>query len=909
MKKKMIFLFFCLVTCGASKGYCQEHKSAKYDIAYNNENVVKVLKDLEKLANIKIYYKKEELEGIVKSLDVKQASIMEILNVLFSKQGFYFTTFQNDVFITKQEIKHLNLEGDIAKNTSGKKPTVQEAKLFNKLYEIGIKSNSATKKETALLTGHLIDEISLLPVPNGMIASIDGKRRSTTDKDGFFSIILPIGLNNLVITANGYKTARRQLMLHDDGSINLSIKENIEQLTEVKITSQRLSTLKNLEMGVNRLGIETIKQVPTVFGEADVLRVVLTLPGVQSVGEASTGFNVRGGGADQNLILLNNSTIYNPAHFFGFFSAFNPDLVKDVQLYKSTIPERLGGRLSSVLEVTNRVGDKNKIRGSAGIGMITSRFNIEGPIDSGKTSFTFGGRATYSNWLLDLLPPEYKNSSASFYDLNFGLNHKINDKNELDFGAYHSRDGFKLNSDTSYNFKNKNAYVEWRRGISQKVNAAFKFAIDNYSYGVSSDGNSMNAYSLGFDINQFNVGAHFKHELNSKHSLNYGVSSIYYKLNPGNIQPNGSNSLTRPDMVDSEKALETAIFFGDEYKLNDAISLNFGLRYSLFNYLGPGDIAYYPEGQPKLDVNVIERKRYRNNEVIKTYHGPEFRLAGRYSIKDDMSLKASFNTMRQYIHLLSNTMAISPTDIWKLSDPNIKPQFGSQVSLGLYKYFSKGTIETSVETYYKNMKDYLDYRSGATLILNHNIEQDVISTRGKAYGVEVLLKKNTGKLNGWMSYTYSRTFLKMDDATQGTLVNQGAYYPANFDKPHAFNFVGNYKFKHRYHFSANFVYSTGRPITLPIAKYYYAGSQRVYYSDRNAYRVLDYLRMDVSFIIEGNHKVKQRTHNSWTVGVYNVTGRNNVFSTYFTQESGAIKGYNLSIFAYPIPFINYNIKF
>jgi hypothetical protein len=351
------------------------------------------------------------------------------------------------------------------------------------------------------------------------------------------------------------------------------------------------------------------------------------------------------------------------------------------------------------------------------------------------------------------------------------------------------------------------------------------------------------------------------------------------------------------------------LYFGDKYDVTPKLSINLGVRYSLYDYLGPQTVDYYAPNLPKQSSNVVDSVSYKKNKVINTYHGPEIRASVRYNLEDDLSVKASYNTLRQYIHLLSNSTAISPTDVYKLSDPNIKPQYGDQVSLGLYKNAQSNTIETSVEVYYKRIRDYLDYKSGATLLLNDHIEQDVINTQGKAYGAEFLVKKAEGKLNGWVSYTYSRTFLRQDDPNAGQLVNNGDYYPANYDQPNDFNFTGNYRFTHRYSVSLNIVYSTGRPITLPVAKYVYDGSERVYYSDRNAYRVPDYFRSDFSINIEGNHKVHQRTHNSWTVGVYNLTGRANAYSTYFSEQGGVINGYQLSIFAKPIPFINYNIRF
>ena len=914
MRLTQFILLSLLLFVLSNAALAQQSDDKLYDVNYNNEPFDKILADLEQKSGITFYYRQEDVTNSRFTLSLKAVSIKDILTAMLKGTTFYFVMKDNQVFLTKdiqleKSISLLNKDNQtVLPNQETNKETSIDANVFNKLYEVGQKTNEI-KKGTATIVGYLRDELTKLPVQGGRISTLDRKIFSISGQDGSFSITLPLGLNYLAVSANEMRSTKRQIMLYGDGKLNIEIREDVELLREVKILSQRASTLQNLEMGVNKLSAAAIKQVPTIFGESDVLRVVLTLPGVQSAGEASTGFNVRGGSVDQNLILLDNSTIYNPSHFFGFFSAFNPDIVKDVQLYKSTIPEKFGGRLSSVLEVSNRQGDKSKLTGSAGIGMITSRFNIEAPIDSGKTSFILGGRATYSNWLLDLLPDEYKNSKASFYDVNLGISHQINKNNEINLTAYHSKDNFKLNSDTSYNYNNKNASLEWKKRFSTKLNGVFKAAVDSYNYNVESDQNPINAYQLKFKINQTNIRVEFKYGFSDRHLFNFGISSTYYSLSPGEFFPVGSESLVKEDVVQREKALESAVYFGDEWKINDKLSVNLGLRYSLFNALGARDVASYVDGLPKSEINIVDVKHYGNNKVINTYHAPEIRLSGRYMINNDLSVKASYNTLRQYIHLLSNTTAISPTDVWKLSDPNIRPQKGSQIALGLYKNLASRTIEASIEGYYKRLEDYLDYKSGANLILNHNIEQDVVSTKGKAYGVELFLKKNTGKLNGWVSYAYSRILLKMDDVSEGPLINNGNYYPANYDKPHSFNFTGNYKFKQRYHFSLNFTYSTGRPITLPIAKYYYGGSERVYYSDRNAYRIPDYMRVDIAFNIEGNHKVKQLTHNSWTFGVYNLTARRNVFSTYFTQEAGAINGYNLSIFATAIPFVNYNIRF
>ncbi len=440
------------------------------------------------------------------------------------------------------------------------------------------------------------------------------------------------------------------------------------------------------------------------------------------MGEASTGFNVRGGATDQNLILFNGTTIYNPSHFFGFFSAFNAEVIKDVQLYKSSIPAKYGGRLSSVLDITSREGNKKKMAGSAGIGPVTSRVNIEGPLSKdSSSSFVLGARATYANWLLQLLPHEYQNSQASFYDVTLHTTHDLSRKNSLYLTAYLSNDKFNLNNDTTYQYSNRNISLQWKHTFNNKLNNLITAGYDFYKYNISSDANKINAYELEFNIQQASLKSDLNYYLNARHTIQFGLSSVYYKLNPGDYRPLGSGSLIKADIMPSEQGLESAVYIGDSYKVTNELSVDYAFRYSLYQYLGPQTVSYYIAGLPKSESSRVSTKEFENG-AIKTYSGPEYRFALRYAFTPSFSIKTGFNYLRQYIHMLSNTTAIAPTDIWKLSDPNIRPQQGNQVSLGLYKNFKSNTIETSVEVYYKQMKHYLDYKSGAVLLLNHHIE-------------------------------------------------------------------------------------------------------------------------------------------------------------------------------------------
>lgn len=922
--KKFYLFFYCLLGLSLFSR-AQSGAQKLIDVNFQQATISQLVSELETKTGYYFYYEAAQFDSLRVTVQLNQVTLKTVLDAAFKNTLYkYAITPQQQVLLTKGLAIQTQLASGFFNNKSvapGEKITaptadytvalaekqVVEATSENKTYEIGIRGTSKTGAVT--LAGYVRDVKSGEPVIGASIYIAALKTGIATDQFGYYSLNLPRGPHTLLVRGLGMKDTRRQVVLNTDGKLNIEMQEQVTTLKEVKISAEKVANVRSVEMGVNKIDITTLKQIPAVFGEADVLRAVLTLPGVQTVGEASTGFNVRGGSADQNLILLNDATIYNPSHFFGFFSAFDPDIVKDIELYKSSIPEKFGGRLSSILDVTNREGNKKKYTGSAGIGLLTSRFNIEGPIDSNKTSFIFGGRTTYANWLLKKLPKEYENSRATFYDLSLNVSHQINEKNNLYFSGYYSADSFRLNSDTSYAYGNRNVSVKWRHNYNNKLYSVIMGGYDRYQYNVSSTLNPVNAYKFNFDISQLNFKADFSYFINPKHTLSFGLNSIRYHLTPGTSIPVGNESITVSEKVPGEQALESALYLGDKFNVSENFSINMGLRYSMFNYLGPQTVNNYAPNLPRTTANLLDSTTYGSNKFIKTYGGPEIRVSARYIVSENFSIKAGYNTLRQYIHLLSNTTAISPTDVWKLSDPNIKPQFGDQIALGLYKNFSSNTIETSVEVYYKRLKNYLDYRSGAVLVLNQNIETDVLSTRGKAYGAEFMIKKTAGKLNGWISYTYSRTFLKQDDPNAGELINGGAYYPANYDKPHSFNLIGNYRFTHRYSVSLNTVYSTGRPLTLPVAKFYYAGAERVFYSDRNQYRIPDFFRTDFSINIEGNHKLKQRFHNSWTVGIYNVTGRRNAYSTYFAQEAGVINGYNLSIFANPFPFINYNIRF
>lgn len=915
-KSFLIASFICLALM------VNAQTSVRISGKFDSVSATSFFRQIEERAPYFFYYDSTQLDSVVVNVTAQDLTLNDLLKQAFQNSDIQFAIdAQNRVFITKKITLITSLPPNFFKPTdslqsvdhtqaltSSKAGNKRNTILENRIYEVGIKTNTI-KQGKATVSGYVRNIKTGEPVINASVFVDSLNRNVVSDQNGYYSLALPTGRYKLNVQSLGMDDENYNVVVYGDGALDFELKEHVALLKEVVISTQKVANINRVQMGVERLNIEAIKTVPTVFGEADIIRAVTTLPGVKTVGEASTGLNVRGGSADQNLVLMNGATIYNPSHFFGMFSAFNPEIVKDIELYKSSIPAKFGGRLSSVLDIGLREGNKKDITGSAGIGLVTSRFNIEGPLVKNKTSFILGGRSTYANWLLKMLPHPYNDSKASFYDANVVVSHRMNPKNDLYFTGYISNDRFNLASDTTYGYRNLNFNLRWKHQFSTKLLSYFSVGSDQYQYEVNSKENKVNAYKLTFDINQLNLRSDFSYSLNSDHNLEFGFNTIRYNLHPGSFQPNSEQSLVTPDVVPNEQAFESAAFFSDRYTVSTKLSLNGGIRYSVFNYLGPQSVNSYAPGSPKDESTITGTKNYGAGKIINTYHGPEYRFSARYAFSLSFSVKAGFNSQRQYIHMLSNTTAIAPTDIWKLSDPNIKPQQGNQVSIGFYKNLKSNTVETSVELYYKKIRDYLDYKPGAKLILNHHVETDVINTRGKAYGAELMIKKTSGKLNGWIGYTYSRILLQMDDSTISAPVNGGRWYPANYDKPHDVTVVGNFKVNHRFSLSMNVTYSTGRPITLPIGRFYYAGSQRVLYADRNSYRIPDYFRTDFAMNIDGNYKVKQKTHNSWTIGVYNLTGRRNAYSVYYLSENGLVKGYKLSIFGSAIPFVNFNIRF
>ena len=748
----------------------------------------------------------------------------------------------------------------------------------NKIYEIGTES----KGGSARVSGTVFEAESGLPLPGVVIFDKNTSTYVRSDANGRYNITLPVGDNKLSFNAENKSDLELSVVVRGPGELDVVMSEKVTLLKGAIVSAESMAQHRSTAMGVESVSMRTIGKIPSAFGEGDIIKAVLTLPGVKTVGEASGGFNVRGGSADQNLILYNDNTIYNPSHLFGMFSSFNPDLVDEVQLYKSSIPAEYGGRISSVLQVSTKEGSRDRVHGSVGLGLLTSRAHVEGPIGR-KTTFLAGGRITYSDYMMKLLPKNsaYAGGSAMFGDANASVTHHFDSENSLQAFGYFASDKFGFSGDTTFRYTNINGSLAYRHKGADGKNFKLSAGYDHYANTVGAHAWETGAYDLQTFIRQAFVKAGGSIPL-GRHTLGAGVDLTGYCLDPGIMNPFGDHSQVKAARLNREWGLEPALYVSDIWNITDIFSVDAGIRLSSFLAMNPS----------------------------KFYIGPEFRISTKVSPAENFSLKAGFNTMRQYIHLISNTAAVSPMDTWRLSSADIAPTTGWQGAAGVYWTLLGSGIDLSLEGYYKQSRNALDYKSGAVLSMNPQLADDLVPVLGRAYGVEFMVKRPVGKITGWLSYSYSRSQLREMLDRRAETINGGAWYNAPYDKPHEIKLALNWAMTHRFSLSLNVDYSTGRPTTIPIGRYRYNGAWHLAYSERNSYRIPDYFRMDAALNIDPGHYKKAWVHASFTIGVYNITGRKNPYSVFFkTDRTGQLQGYMLSVFASQIPYININLLF
>jgi hypothetical protein len=868
----------------------------------------------EKLYPIHFFYKDEWVKGVTVHVTAECNTLSCILNHAFERTPlYYFIEESGNIVITNNYAVKVNIEPSGAdKNylaagefdNSGDKGQLTGTTSV----EIG---NPAEKYRhgNVIISGYITDRDTKEPVP-GVTVYIEKLAVGTISNEyGYYRLTIPRGNHLIRFSSIGMKEKMISVNLNGAGEMNMEMKTVITPLKEVVVSAEKSVTLQRFEVGAEKLNIASFKLLPTSMGEADIIKSVLMIPGVQSVGEASAGFNVRGGSADQNLILLYGAPVYNSSHFFGFFSAVNSDLIKDVTLYKGGIPSRYGGRISSVLDIGSKDGNRNEFHGSAGISPITTHVMVEGPIIKDTLSYLLTARTTYSNWIFGFIEdPAVHNSKAFFYDINGRLTYDLNKNNRIDFSAYTSHDAFKFNTDTLYKYNNSIYALKWRHFFSSKFFTTLSVNNSTYNYEISSKAVELEAFTLSHKVNSTGFKADFNW-FPGKNEVNFGLDLTRYNVNPGTYLPNGDSSNVIPTTIEKEMAWEGALYIDDKLMLTKFLSLSVGMRMSAWYSFGPQSVMVYNPAFPKSKSSITDTLHFSSGQVTSKYGGPEFRVSLNFRISDKSSFKLNYNRTRQYLHLLSNSTSISPTDAWKLCDYYLKPQIGDQIAAGLYKMLRNNRFEASAEIYYKGIRNMIDFKGGTNLIMDDNIEKDIVNVKGKAYGLELQLKKTEGKIRYSLGYTFSRTFIKSEGHFPEDNINSGTWFPANFDKPHDLAITFYYLLSRRFSFSSDYVYSTGRPITFPVATYVMYENHLVHYSDRNKYRIPYYSRLDLSVKLNGNLRSHKIAHPNWTFSVYNVLGRENVYSIYFKQDGDQIKGYKLSVFGRAIPTVTFNFDF
>jgi hypothetical protein len=885
VSRKGLFLLiyiFCWATLLPIQSSSQNKNPEKKLSDYFNEYAKK--------ENIKFFFEKDWIKDITVSSELLNLPITSMLNRVLPSNHLTYRVYKERYIIL---LKDFNYNEEAVKRSKVNEETfVSDGKTY---------SISGYVRDAATGEGIVGATIFINELKNGV----------STNQYGFYSIRLPSNICNMTISSVGKSPTQQKIFLNENKTISVELFEVTIQLDDVVITSESFDhNISSPEMSLVRLTSKALKSMPAFMGEVDIIKSIQLLPGVSSVGEGSGGFNVRGGNVDQNLILMDEVPIFNSSHLFGFFSTFNPDLVKDVALHKGGIPPQYGGRLSSVLDVKLKEGNDKSFSGTGGIGILSSRLSIEGPIVKNKTSIIVASRYAYPDLTLKRLKNlNLRNSSGSFYDLNMKLTHRLTDKSSLYLSTYYSGDSFRLASDTLYNWNMLATSLKWNTIVRDKLFISLTGTHSTYDYEV--EGKSVpNLFNTDFGIANTALKLDLTYPINLNHRIDVGGAFGTYQINPGKLTPASGSSINTTKIQD-EASYESSVYVGSESKLTERISVLAGLRISHYNNIGKADLFVYDEGLPKAPTSVIDTLKFTKGQSIKKYSGAEPRFSLKYSLNKSSSIKVSYNRTLQYIHLITNTTAVSPLDLWKSSSLYLKPESANQIAIGYFKNFLAKGIEASAEAYYKQIDNMVEYKDGTNIFLNPFLESDLLPAQGRNYGIELLLRKNAGRFTGWMSYAYARSFRIVEGQTEKETINNGKSYPSNFDKPNDLSVVMNYKFTRRLSISANFTYSTGRPITYPQSIYIVDGYAISQFSQRNQGRIPDYHRLDLAFILDETLKKKKKWKGSWTFSIYNAYGRKNPYSVFFKPAyAGKIaEAYRLAIIGTVFPSITYNFKF
>jgi hypothetical protein len=896
-----IFIAFVLVLTSFSS-YSQSILDTRLESSAAGKNLTSYFLEIEKSSGVRFYFLSEWTDKIYFGETETGLTLREALNELFLGTELSYTIINaNTVVLLKDPTQAL--ERNTVLNAASR-----EQKKINRIV-IG-SADKTTAKKQIVLSGTIRDAKTKDPLIGASVVVKDIKTGTVTNAEGFFELPLKPGLHLISFSYVNFEEKIIDLEIYSNGEYSIELEETPTLLDEIVVQDRSAREITTSGIGQTQLSLQEIKRAPALLGEVDLIKQVQVMPGVTTAGEAASGFNVRGGSVDQNLILYDGMPVFNSSHVFGFFSSFNSEAIRDVTFYRGGIPAEFGGRVSSVLDIRSKEGSYEKWGASGGIGLVSTNLMVHGPIARNKTSIAASLRTTYSDWLINSIRSNYvglENSTVSFYDGAAKLTHLFSEKTKLTISGYLSHDQFRLQGDTTFRWDTYLGSFRLDHEFNSRLSASLLVGTGRYSYDVA-DNDSLTGFNLKYQITYPSVQADFRWNAGA-HKIGFGVQSTYYDFNPGTLTPSTDQSDKKFIQMEVQQSLESGIYLSDQFDLMKRLHVDVGVRYSIFSALGPGTVYTYEQDKPRESIYLTDTIQFNDGEKIKTYNNLEPRLALRYDLQQDASIKFGYNRIYQYLHLVTNTTAVTPIDIWQPSGYYFKPQKADQFSLGYFKNFKERKYEAFVELYYKQLDNVLEFKDGAQLILNPQIETDLLQGKARAYGAETQITKLTGKFTGSLSYAYSRSLRTIEGDFPEETINNGNEYASNFDQPHVVNFNWKLNITRRHFFTGSFTYRTGRPITLPLTAFSVENFTVSAFSDRNQYRIPDYHRLDLGFVIEGNHKRKKFWDGTWTISVYNIYARRNPYSIFFQEaRPGILRPYQLSIIGTALPSVSYSFK-
>jgi len=872
-----------------------------------------ILLTIEQKYQVPFYYKQSWIPDTTLSVGFDDEPIVDAVHRLIDGTNLAIAIFDQRVLIiapAPQLSKEFSV--NYFMNQARQNEYLRDENLPANLAIINLgKEEEGGNNEGFEISGRLTDELDGEQLAGASIYIRDLDLAASSDTNGRFSITLPSGLHLCEIRMVGYDEKVVGINILNSADWNISLLPEATELDEILVSARANdSNVRSTKVGLTKLTPLELKEMPVFMGEPDVIKSILTLPGISTVGEGASGFNVRGGNIDQNLIMQDNALIFNSSHALGFFSIFNPDATKEVTLYKGHIPAQYGGRVSSVLDVKLKSNNYETFKANGGIGLLASRLTIETPLIKDKTSILLGGRTAYSDWVLNFVDnPDIKSSGLSFHDVNAKISHKLGKKGTMFLSYYRSFDRFEYARDLGFEWDANTLSLQWDQVINPDIISEFTLSYSN-SGNTSFQPSGIDGFNLKNGMDNYKLKEDILITSLKNHTVNVGFELNAYVPVDETIDPYSSSSTVIPESVSKDQGLEAAIYINDNFDISPTVSVSIGLRYSLYNQFGPATVYEYEGGAPDNSSSIIDSTVYESGESIVSYDGLDPRFSLRWITGPNSSIKMSYNQIVQYIHLISNTTAALPADFWQVCNTYFQPLRAHNYSLGYFRNFRLNQWETSVEAYYRDMNNLVEYKDFPDLYQNRHLETELLTAQGMSYGLEFYIKKKTGKFNGWLSYTYFQTFMRIDDESKGEQVNRGEWFPSKFDQTHNLSIVGNFNFNKTNQLSFNFSFATGRPLTVPNSNYSLDDYIVPNYSDRNEYRLPNIHRLDSSYTIQRGVFRTHKYKDSLTFSIYNLYARQNAYSIYFKRDRQNVFGaYKLSILGTMLPSLTYNFQF